>query len=113
MYRPRREAGATKPRYSSHVDSSLNSRQRLSCVAYIDDVAPGGGGFTVDGPLCPRSRLRRKGSAKPAAPAGVARQPPQVQRLPHDHRRGLPDRTDDAAGLAPGRVCHFKSAHLH
>ena len=30
-----------------HIDSYLDSRQRLSCVAYIDDVAPHGGGFLV------------------------------------------------------------------
>jgi hypothetical protein len=32
---------------SCHVDSYLDSRQRLSCVAYIDDVAPHGGSFMV------------------------------------------------------------------
>lgn len=30
-----------------HIDSYLDSRQRLSCVAYIDDVAPHGGAFMV------------------------------------------------------------------
>lgn len=36
-----------KTRNYGHVDSSLDSRDRLSCAAYIDDVAPGGGGFMV------------------------------------------------------------------
>ena len=36
-----------KNRNSSHIDSSLDSRQRLSIAAYIDDVAPGGGSFMV------------------------------------------------------------------
>lgn len=31
-----------KTKNSGHVDSCLDSRDRLSCAAYIDDVAPGG-----------------------------------------------------------------------
>ncbi len=37
-----------------HVDSSLESRERIGLVGYIDDVPPGGGAFAV----WPRSHLR-------------------------------------------------------
>ena len=36
-----------KARNQSHVDSSLDSRQRIGVVTYIDNVAPGGGSFMV------------------------------------------------------------------
>lgn len=36
-----------KAKNACHLDSNLDSRQRLSCVAYIDDVAPHGGSFMV------------------------------------------------------------------
>ena len=41
--------GLKSPKSSDvcHIDSYLDSRQRLSCVAYIDDVAPHGGAFMI------------------------------------------------------------------
>eukprot|EP01048_Picozoa_sp_COSAG05_P008272 COSAG05_NODE_622_length_8291_cov_19.484985_10_plen_318_part_00 len=36
-----------RARLQLHNDSTLESRDRVSCVGYIDDVLPGGGGFAV------------------------------------------------------------------
>jgi ectoine hydroxylase-related dioxygenase (phytanoyl-CoA dioxygenase family) len=36
-----------KGKSSCHVDDYVDSRGRIDCVAYIDDVAPGAGSFTV------------------------------------------------------------------
>ena len=36
-----------RTRLKLHNDSTLESRDRVSCVGYISDVAPGGGGFAV------------------------------------------------------------------
>ena len=36
-----------RTRLQPHNDSTLESRDRVSCVGYISDVPPGGGGFAV------------------------------------------------------------------
>jgi ectoine hydroxylase-related dioxygenase (phytanoyl-CoA dioxygenase family) len=41
------ERSRPRRRLSAHVDSSLESRERVSLVGLIDDVLPGGGAFGV------------------------------------------------------------------
>lgn len=89
-----------------HVDSSLDSRDRLSCAAYIDDVEPGGVStasasdcrcrchWLCRGRLCLYLTCRRLTALAlwifhVGCVHGMAGQPSQVSRLSH-HLQGLP-----------------------